>query len=187
MTIVYRVNAGQLPRDHWTHDAAEGGGRIIGEACHFIDFVQYLTGALPARVSAEAVPRTQAAGMVDDSTVISLRMTDGSVASIIYSASGDSSVAKERIEIFCDRSVGTIDDFRSGSFIRDRKTTRLGRRAQDKGHAAEVAAFLEAARGRSGAPIELESLVATTLTSFAVVESARSAVAVAVDLSSVLS
>jgi hypothetical protein len=119
--------------------------------------------------------------------MISLSMTDGSVASIIYSASGDSSVAKERIEIFCDRSVGTIDDFRSGSFIRDRKTTKLGRRAQDKGHAAEVAAFLEAARGRSGAPIELESLVATTLTSFAVVESARSAVAVAVDLSSVLS
>src|SRR6266404_5252309 len=64
MTIVYRVNAGQLPRDHWTHDAAEGGGRIIGEACHFIDFVQYLTGALPARVSAEAVPRTPAVGMV---------------------------------------------------------------------------------------------------------------------------
>ena len=187
MTIVYRVNAGQLPRDHWTHDAAEGGGRIIGEACHFIDFVQYLTGALPARVSAEAVPRTQAAGMVDDSTVISMSMTDGSVASIIYAASGDSSVAKERIEIFCDRSVATIDDFRSGSFIRDRKTTKLGRRAQDKGHPAEVAAFLEAARGRTVAPIELESLVATTLTSFAVVESARNAVAVAVDLSSVFS
>jgi predicted dehydrogenase/threonine dehydrogenase-like Zn-dependent dehydrogenase len=187
MTIVYRVNAGQLPRDHWTHDAAEGGGRIIGEACHFIDFVQYLTGALPVRVSAEAVPRTQAAGMVDDSTVISMSMTDGSVASIVYTASGDSSVAKERVEIFCDRSVATIDDFRSGSFIRNRKTTKLGRSAQDKGHAAEVAAFLEAARGRTGAPIELESLAATTLASFAVVESARSAVAVAVDLSSVFS
>ena len=66
MTIVYRVNAGQLAREHWTHDSAEGGGRIIGEACHFIDFVQYLTGALPARVSAETVPQKQAAGMVDD-------------------------------------------------------------------------------------------------------------------------
>jgi predicted dehydrogenase/threonine dehydrogenase-like Zn-dependent dehydrogenase len=187
MTIVYRINAGQLSRDHWTHDAAEGGGRLIGEACHFIDFVQYLTGALPARVSAEAVPRTQAAGMVDDSTVISMSMTDGSVASIIYTASGDSSVAKERIEVFCDGSVATIDDFRSGSFIRHRKTTKLGRRAQDKGHAAEVAAFLEAARGRTVAPIELESLIAATLTSFAVVESAKRAVAVAVDLSSVFS
>ena len=187
MTIVYRVNAGQLPRDHWSHDPAEGGGRIIGEACHFIDFVQYLTGALPARVSAEAVPRTRAAGMVDDSTVISMSMSDGSVASIVYTASGDSSVAKERIEIFCDRSVATIDDFRTGSFIHDRKTTKLGRSAQDKGHAAEVAAFLEAVRGASGAPIELESLVATTLASFAAVQSARSGAAVTVDLNSVLS
>ena len=125
--------------------------------------------------------------MVDDSTVISLSMTDGSVASIIYTASGDSSVAKERVEIFCDRSVAIIDDFRSGSFIRDRKTTKLGRRAQDKGHSAEVAAFLEAARRRTIGPIELESLVATTLTTFAVVESARSAVTVSLDLSSVSS
>ena len=187
MTIVYRVNAGNLPSDHWSYDAAEGGGRIIGEACHFMDFVQYLTSALPARVSAEAVPRARDAGIVDDSTVISLSMTDGSVASIVYTASGDSSVAKERVEIFCDRSVATIDDFRTGAVIRDRKTRKLGRSAQDKGHAAEVAAFLGAVRGLTGAPIELDSLVATTLASFAAVESARSGVTVNVDVSSVLS
>ena len=187
MTIVYRVNAGQLPREHWAHDSAEGGGRIIGEACHFIDFVQHMTGALPARVTAEAASRTQAAGMIDDSTVISMSMTDGSIASIVYAASGDPSVAKERVEIFCERSVGTIDDFRTGTFNHDRKTTKLGGSTQDKGHAAEIAAFLEAARGRTGAPITLESLIATTLTSFAVVESVRSAAPVAVDLSSVFS
>ena len=181
------MNAGQLPREHWTHDAAEGGGRIIGEACHFIDFVQYLTGALPVRVSAEAVPRSEEGGAIDDSTVISMSMADGSVASIVYTASGDSSVAKERIEVFCDRSVATIDDFRSGTLVHDRKTTKLGRNAQDKGHAAEVAAFLKAVRGLTAAPIALESLVATTLASFAAVESAKSGVAVNVDLSSVLS
>ena len=187
MTIIYRVNAGQLPGDNWNHDLAEGGGRIIGEACHFIDFIQYLTGELPARVSAEAVPRTQAAGGVDDSTVITMSMADGSVASIVYTAGGDSSVAKERIEVFCDRSVATIDDFRKGSFVHDRKSTKLGRSTQDKGHAAEVEAFFEAIRGGSGAPIGLESLLATTLASFAVVESARSAVAVAVDVNSMFS
>lgn len=187
MTIVYRVNAGQLPRDHWTHDAVEGGGRIIGEACHFMDFVQYLTGALPARVSAEAVNGTQAAGMVDDSTVISMSMTDGSVASIVYTASGDSSVAKERVEIFCDRSVATIDDFRTGSFIHNRKRTRLGRSAQDKGHTAEVTAFLDAVRGLTGAPVALESLVATTLASFAAVESVGSGASAAIDVNSMLS
>ncbi|MEK6408698.1 MAG: bi-domain-containing oxidoreductase [Acidobacteriota bacterium] len=187
MTILYRVNAGQLPRDHWTHDAAEGGGRIIGEACHFIDFVQYLTGALPARVSAQAVPRTEEAGLVDDSTVISMSMTDGSIASIVYTASGDSSVAKERVEIFCDGNVATIDDFKSGVFIDGGKKAKMGTGAQDKGHRAEIAAFLDAARGRTGAPIALESLVATTLASFAVVESVRSANVVSVDLSSVFS
>jgi polar amino acid transport system substrate-binding protein len=187
MTIVYRVNAGQLPRDHWTHDTTEGGGRIIGEACHFIDFVQYLTGALPARVSAESAPRTRAGASVDDSTVILLSMSDGSIASIVYAASGDSSVAKERVEIFCDRSVATIDDFRTGSFTQDRKTAKLGRSAQDKGHAAEVAAFLEAARIGAGAPIELESLVATTLASFAAIESVRTALPVSVDITSVFS
>jgi predicted dehydrogenase/threonine dehydrogenase-like Zn-dependent dehydrogenase len=187
MTILYRVNAGQLPRDHWTHDVAEGGGRIIGEVCHFIDFVQYLTGALPARVSAEAVPRTQAAGMVDDSTVISISMTDGSVASIVYTASGDSSVAKERIEIFCGGNVAMIDDFKSGTFSSGGRKTKMGGGAQDKGHRAEIAAFFDAARGHTIALIELESLVATTLASFAVVESVRSAAAVAIDLSSVLS
>jgi predicted dehydrogenase/threonine dehydrogenase-like Zn-dependent dehydrogenase len=187
MTLVYRVNAGQLVRDHWTHDAAEGGGRIIGEACHFIDFVQFLTGSLPVRVSAEAVPRSREAGLVDDSTVISLSMADGSVASIVYTASGDSSVAKERIEVFCDRSVATIDDFRNGTFTHDRKTTKLGRNAQDKGHASEVAAFLDAVRGLKSAPIELESLIATTLASFAAVESAKRGVAVTIDLNTVLS
>jgi predicted dehydrogenase len=116
-----------------------------------------------------------------------MSMADGSVASIVYTAGGDSSVAKERIEVFCDRSVATIDDFRKGSFVHDRKSTKLGRRTQDKGHAAEVEAFFEAIRGGSGAPIGLESLLATTLASFAVVESARSAVAVAVDVNSMFS
>jgi polar amino acid transport system substrate-binding protein len=187
MTIIYRVNAGQLSHEHWTHDPVEGGGRIIGEACHFIDFVQYLTGALPARIAAEAVSRNHTAGMIDDSTLISMTMNDGSIASIVYTASGDPSVAKERIEIFCERSVATIDDFKTATFIRDGKTTKLGRKTQDKGHAAEVGAFFEAVRGRTGPPIELESLIATTLTSFAVVESVRSGAPVAPDLNSVFS
>lgn len=131
------------------------------------------------------MPRTPAAGMVDDSTVISMSMTDGSIASIVYTASGDRSVAKEHIEVFCDGNVATIDDFKSGAFISNGKRTKIGGGAQDKGHAAEIAAFLDAARRGSGAPIELESLVATTLASFAVVESARTAAAVTVDLSSV--
>jgi predicted dehydrogenase/threonine dehydrogenase-like Zn-dependent dehydrogenase len=181
MTIIYRVNAGQLPRDHWTHDRSEGGGRIIGEVCHFIDFIQYLTDALPARVSAEAVPQKEAAGFVDDSIAVSMSMADGSIASIIYTASGDKSVAKEHVEIFCDGSVASIDDFKSASFVQQGKKAKLGGGSQDKGHAAEISAFLEAARGRADFPVSLESLVATSLASFAIIESAHSGSSVAID------
>jgi predicted dehydrogenase/threonine dehydrogenase-like Zn-dependent dehydrogenase len=173
MTIVYRVNAGQLPSDHWTHDESEGGGRVIGEVCHFIDFAQFMTGALPARVSAVATPQGASAGFVDDSTVISMVMTDGSIVSIIYTASGDSSVPKERVEIFCDRSVATLDDFKSADFVSGGKKTRLGSGAQDKGHAEEINVFFKALHEGGPAPISIESLIATSRACFAAQESAR--------------
>jgi predicted dehydrogenase len=181
ITIVYRVNAGQLPADHWSLDATEGGGRIIGEVCHFIDFVQWMTDALPVRVSAESVSQTERAGFVDDSVAVAMRMGDGSVASIIYTASGDKTVSKEQIEIFCGGSVARIDDFKSGHFIREGKTVKLGGGSQDKGHAAELQAFFEAVRGRTPPPISLESLVATSLTCFAVVRSAKGGESATID------
>jgi polar amino acid transport system substrate-binding protein len=186
MTIVYRVNAGQLPAEHWTHDQSEGGGRIIGEVCHFVDFIQYLTGALPSRVSADSAHRTEKRGLIDDSTVVAMTMSDGSIASIIYAASGDSSIAKERVEIFCDGSVASIDDFRSGSFVRNKKTMKFGGRVQDKGHAAEVDAFFDAVRNAVEPPIALESLIATSLSTFAIVESANTGASVNVNLNSLL-
>jgi polar amino acid transport system substrate-binding protein len=182
MTIVYRVNAGQLPRDHWLFDSTEGGGRVIGEACHFVDFVQWMTDSLPVRVSGESVPGTERAGFVDDSVAISLRLGDGSVASIIYTASGDKSVSKEQVEIFCDRAVGTIDDFKSGQFVREAKRTKLGGGSQDKGHSMEIHEFFEAVRGHTPAPISLESLVATSLTCFAIVRLANSGQATSIDV-----
>jgi polar amino acid transport system substrate-binding protein len=186
MTIIYRVNAGQMPAGHWSLDETEGGGRVIGEACHFIDFAQYLTDALPARVSAESVGRAGGAGFVDDSAIISMSMTDGSIASVVYTASGDKAVAKERVEIFCNRAVAVIDDFKSGQFTSRGKTEKLGGRSQDKGHAAEVSAFLDAARREGGEPISFESLVATSLASFAAVESSRTGATLAVDIDSAM-
>jgi polar amino acid transport system substrate-binding protein len=174
MTIVYRVNAGQVPAEHWTHDETEGGGRIIGEVCHFIDFVQFLTDALPERVTATGVPQAQSAGLVDDSVIISLAMSDGSVASIVYTAGGDNSVPKEHIEVFCDQSVARIDDFKGGVFIRGGKSARLGGSSQDKGHAAEMSSFLDAVRNGTESPIDLDSLVATSLACFSSVESIAS-------------
>jgi len=186
MTIVYRVNAGQLPRTHWANDSDEGGGRIIGEMCHFIDFIQYLTDAFPARVGAEAVSDRQSE-IIDDSAVVSIWMSDGSIASIVYTASGDTSVPKEHVEIFCDGKVAVIDDFKTGYFVANGKKTSLGGSTQDKGHAAEVAAFFNAVRGSTGAPIELESLASTTLATFAIVESARTASTKQIEIRSLFS
>ena len=185
LSIMYRINAGQMPRDHWTLDPGEGGGRVIGEVCHFVDFVQFLTGGLPVRVYAEAVPQNDAAGFVDDSVAVELRMSDGSIASILYAASGDKAVSKEKIEIFCDKAVATIDDFRTGEFVRG-KRVKLGGGSQDKGHAAEVSAFVAAARGQSPSPFTLESLAATALTTFGINESVRTGKAVAIDAGRIL-
>jgi polar amino acid transport system substrate-binding protein len=181
MSILYRINAGQLPADHWSHDTSEGGGRVIGEVCHFVDFIQFLTDSLPVRVSAEAVPVSGGAGFLDDSVSITVGMADGSIASIVYAASGDPSVPKERIEIFCGKSIAIIEDFKSGQFTSRGKTKKLGGSSQDKGHAAEISAFLAAARRGADSPIGIGSLVATTLCTFAINESSASGAAVRVD------
>jgi polar amino acid transport system substrate-binding protein len=182
MSIIYRINAGRLPAGHWALDPDQGGGRIVGECCHFVDFVQFLTDSLPARVSAESVPDLSASGAADDSCTISLRMTDGSIASIAYCASGDPALGKERIEVFCDGSIATIDDFRAGTFMQAGKRSKLGSGRHDKGHAAEIAAFIDVISGKCGSPFTLESLAATTLTTFAVNESLRTSRSCAIDV-----
>lgn len=171
--VQFRVNAGFVPRNHWTQDPVEGGGRIVGEGCHFIDFVQYLTGATPVRVSATAVRSGSERETDADSVAICLTMSDGSLGSILYVALGDKRFPKERCEIFADGAVGVIDDFKSGLVVRNGKEERLRGGAQDKGHAAEVEAFVDAVRAGGPSPIALDSLVATTLASFAAVESLR--------------
>jgi predicted dehydrogenase len=179
MTIVYRVNAGRLPPDHWSLDPKIGGGRIIGEVCHFVDFIQYLTGELPARVV--TVPVAQSAGTAADGASISLGMSNGSIASIIYASSGDASSGKERVEIFCDGKSIVIDDFKTAEMAGGRDRAKSGGRTQKKGHVEEISAFFDAVK-EGGAPISLESMIATSLTTFAAVESARSGSWVPVDL-----
>jgi predicted dehydrogenase/threonine dehydrogenase-like Zn-dependent dehydrogenase len=171
--VHYRVNAGFLPKSHWTQDPVEGGGRIVGEACHFVDFVQYLTGAVPIRVAASSVRSGNERETDADSVAITLTMSDGSIGSILYVALGDKRLPKERCEVFADGAAGVLDDFRTCTVYRNGREERLKGGAQDKGHAAEVAAFVEAVRAGTAAPIPLDSLVATTLASFAAVESLR--------------
>jgi predicted dehydrogenase len=107
----YRINAGYIPPEHWVHDLAQGGGRILGEACHFIDFITWLVGAAPSSVSAQALP--DLGRYRQDNAVIQLGFPDGSLGTVSYLANGDKSVSKERVEVFRGGRVAVLDDFRS--------------------------------------------------------------------------
>ncbi|MFA6232591.1 MAG: bi-domain-containing oxidoreductase [Bacteroidota bacterium] len=167
--IHYYVNAGFLPKDHWTQHPSEGGGRIIGEVCHFIDTIQYLTGALPQRISAECIASENAAVTNYDSVNITLRMSNGSVGSITYVANGDSSIPKERIVMSCGNASAVMDNFQTLILARDGKQTRK-KGDGDKGHRNEVIAFLDAIRTKGDPVISVESLMATSRATFRVID-----------------
>jgi len=173
LSIVYRVNAGRIPKEHWVQDPFQGGGRIIGEVCHFIDFMEFITGALPVSVFAESVTGTNALSVDDDSVLITLRFADGSNGSIAYLAEGDRALAKERIEIFGAGKSFVIDDYRRSVAYRDGREEPTTLKAQDKGQLDEVRAICESILRGDAAPISLEELAATSLTTFRILDSLR--------------
>ena len=169
LTVHYRCNAGQIPADHWLASAEEGG-RIVGEGCHFFDFFQYLTDSEPLVVHAVS----PGSGTSIDEAQATVTYHDGSVCHLLYTTQGPPSFSKERIEVFAAGRVGVLEDFR-GLWLESSSGRRKRRRLfrADKGHAAELAAFVEAVRTGAPMPIPLESLLATTLVSLAAVESLR--------------
>lgn len=181
LSILYRVNAGRISAQHWTQDEIEGGGRIIGEVCHFIDLMQFWTGSPSVSVFAEGVVSDRADINGDDSVFITLRFADGSNGSIAYLAEGDKALPKERVEIFGEGQTFVLDDFRSGAIYRNGKEEKFTARAQDKGQAAQVHAVCELLLKGGTAPISLRDLTATTRSTFAIRESLRTGQAVTVE------
>jgi predicted dehydrogenase len=170
MHVHYRINAGYLPPNHWTQDPSIGGGRIIGEACHFVDFLVFLTGAAPNCVSAQALP--DSGKYRQDNVSMTFTFPDGSIGVVDYLANGDRSVAKERVEVFCGGKVAELDDFRRLLTVKNGK--RASRRiSQDKGWRAEWAAFSTAIQEGGEPPIPYEHLIGATRATFAAVESLR--------------
>jgi predicted dehydrogenase/threonine dehydrogenase-like Zn-dependent dehydrogenase len=188
LAIHYRVNAGSVPGDHWVHDPHEGGGRIIGEVCHFVDWLCYLTEAAPVKVYAQTLPG-DGRYLPEDNVLITLSFADGSVGTIHYLANGDSRVPKERIEVFGNGAVAVIEDFRIGYVMQHGKRTRLSPRfwaRRDKGHTAELQAFVTAAHEGGASPIPFEHALLASLTTFEIHESLRRGVPVGVDLKAIL-
>jgi predicted dehydrogenase/threonine dehydrogenase-like Zn-dependent dehydrogenase len=166
----YRINAGYIPLNHWTHDPAQGGGRIIGEGCHFVDFLTFLAGAAPVSVTAVALPDN--GRYREDNVSMTFSFPDGSVGVVDYLANGDKSFPKEHLEVFCGGRIAVLDDFRSLEMVYDGHRTMVKKR-QDKGWKDEWASFVNVIRTGGQPPIPYEQLVGVTRAVFAAMESLR--------------
>jgi polar amino acid transport system substrate-binding protein len=179
LSINYRINAGRIPTGSWINDEAEGG-RLIGEVCHFVDFMHFLTGSLTTRVYAEAIASRNAEVTNEDSVFITLRFADGSNGSIAYLAEGSSAMPKERIEIFGGGRSFVIDDFESASGYDGSREKKTKLREKDKGQKNEVSTVCAVVRDGKAAPIELEDLATTTRATFRILDSLRTGLPVEV-------
>lgn len=167
MAISYRVNAGAIPLNSWIQDPVLGGGRILGEACHFVDYVSWLSGSAPTAVSAVAIPDPNA---LNDVVAIQIKMANGSIASIGYYANGSKSLSKERIEVFQGGLSAVVDDFkRIDIYASDGKIkTRKG--VQNKGQATMLDSYVrDLKEGRDTIPPA--EIFQNTLATFAVLDS----------------
>jgi predicted dehydrogenase/threonine dehydrogenase-like Zn-dependent dehydrogenase len=173
------VNAGAVPANSWVQDEGEGGGRIVGEVCHFVDLIQALSGGLTCSVSSVAMHENPEQPM-QDTVTITLALDNGSIGSIVYVANGDKAFPRERVEVFRAGAVGLIENFRSYSVTQGGKTRRKKAFSLDRGHAAELAAFFSAIRtGKQ--PVSVEDYAATTLAMFRIQQALRERAVVRVE------
>jgi predicted dehydrogenase len=180
LTLTYRINAGFLASDHWVNDPEQGGGRIRGEVCHFVDALMFLTGSPILEVDGRAV--ANAGRYSGDNVLASIRFANGSEGTITYLASGDRSFSKERVEVFGGGAVAVLEDFRRLELARNgRKQTIRSRWRQDKGHRAEWAAFAASIQQHHDGAIPFEEIVCSTLATLRIHESVATGKPLAVD------
>ena len=172
-------NAGFIPPEVWVHDPVRGGGRIVGEACHFIDLMVYLTGSKVRSVAAHQME--QGVATREDKMSISLGFEDGSVGTVNYFANGSKSYPKETMEIFSDQRVIRMENFRRTTGFGFKGFRKFKTMRQDKGHAAQFAAFVDRVRDGGAPLIPLDELVNVTLASFAAMKSANEGRTIQID------
>jgi predicted dehydrogenase len=177
--VQIRCNAGFIPPEFWVHQRDEGGGRIIGEVCHFVDLAQVITGGLPQRVFAFAAESPQG---LRDNLAVSLKMDNGAVASITYASNGDKSFPREEVQVFAGASVCVIENFRTVRFSSGGKKTVHRALTVDRGHREELQSTIAALTLNEPSPIDFKSLVATTIATFAIEESLSTGEAIEINL-----
>jgi predicted dehydrogenase len=158
-SLIMTVNAGAIPAGHWTQDKAVGGGRIVGEGCHFIDLLRHLAGAPIVGHRIVALGRHSALQVTDDKVTITLEFADGSVGTVHYLANGDKGFPKERLEVFCAGRVLQLDNFRRLRGWGWRGFSKMHLWRQDKGQAACAGAFVDAVKQGRPAPIPLNEIL----------------------------
>ncbi len=168
MLLYYRVNAGYIPPDHWIQDREIGGGRLVGEVCHFVDLLLHLVRQPVTQVFAYGLP--DGGRYNQDNITAVLRFADGSVGTILYAANGDKRLPKERIEVFAAGKAAVLDDFRQLTLVSNGKQT-VEKSRPDKGHGAEMAALVTAVQRDSDEPVPFSESVLVTQTMFAIATS----------------
>jgi polar amino acid transport system substrate-binding protein len=173
MAMIYRINAGAIPKDSWIQDPEFGGGRVIGEVCHFVDTLSFLSDSLPVTVHANAMVDQD---NLNDTLHISLAYKNGSIGTISYLANGDKRLPKERIEIFAHGSSAILNDFKTLTVYAGGKKKKKKLLSQDKGQKEEVKRFIEAIFKGNGLNdlISFEELYNTSLVTFKILDSIRS-------------
>ena len=169
--MVLRINAGDIPPESWLHNEDEGGGRILGEVCHFVDLARYFAASTIQSVQADAARNRD--GAADDVTA-TLRFEDGSLATIAYTALGDTSYPKERFEIYSGGTVLGLDNFRTLTITEGGATRNRSGGGQDKGFKNALTAFTGAVASGGPAPIDEGELIESSLATLAIMESLQS-------------
>lgn len=172
-SLIMTMNAGAIPKDHWTQDIERGGGRIIGEACHFIDLMRFLVGHKITSVQARRMGNSDAVDVTEDKAAIILGFEDGSFGTIHYFANGANSFPKERIEVFAENKVLQLDNFRKLTGFGFKNFKKFNLWQQDKGQSACAAAFIKAINEGSTTPIPLDEILEVAEISIDVAEQLR--------------
>jgi predicted dehydrogenase len=184
LVLHYRVNAGYVPSNHWAQDPQEGGGRIVGEMCHFVDQLMFLCGSQPVRVQARTL--SDNGRYSSDNVLATIEFANGSLGTITYVANGSRAFSKERLEVFGGGASAVLDDFRVLELLGDKRSTLRSRWKQDKGHKGEWEAISKSLEAGLPFSIPFEELVASTLTVFAIRESVKTGAPIAIDAAAFL-
>jgi predicted dehydrogenase/threonine dehydrogenase-like Zn-dependent dehydrogenase len=170
MSMIYRINAGSIPSDSWLQDLEIGGGRILGEACHFIDYLTYINGSLPNKVSAQVLANPE---NLNDTVNIMLQFENGSTGVVCYYANGSKSLAKEYIEVFASGTTAILNDFKELRVYGKGKPSKIRLFNQNKGQKEMIDSFLNGIINNGEAPITFSEVASVTRTCFRVLDSIK--------------